>query len=79
VARQKVSRKAHGAAQAIRLGKPCNAAGDLLTRSPFGLVPAKALGRVAPLARADARAARRALPSALAGTSASLPVVLTGP
>jgi len=46
------TRKAHGAAQAGRLGKPCNAVGALLTRSPFGPVPAKALGRVAPLAQA---------------------------
>jgi long-chain acyl-CoA synthetase len=53
VTHQKGTRKAHGAAQAGCLGKPCNAAGALLMRSPFGPEPGQALGRVAPLARAD--------------------------
>jgi len=46
------TRKARGAAQAGCLGKSCNAAGAHLPRSPFGPGYPKALGGVAPLARA---------------------------
>jgi len=50
---QTVARKARGAAQAGRLGKPCNAAGDRLQRSPAGPGQPEAQGGVAPLARAS--------------------------
>jgi len=49
---QMPARKARGAAQAGRLGKPCNAAGGHLQRSPEGPGQGEALGGVAPLARA---------------------------
>jgi len=49
---QTAARKARGAAQAGRLGKPRNAAGCRLQRSPEGPGPRGAQGGVAPLARA---------------------------
>jgi len=60
---QTVARKARGAAQAGRLGKPGDAAGDRLQRSPTGPGQPEAQGGVAPLARAlsPGRATRLAL------------------
>ena len=60
---QTVARKARGAAQAGRLGKPCNAAGGRLQRSPAGQGQPEAQGGVAPLAKATSlgRATRLAL------------------
>ena len=50
---QTVARKARGAAQAGRLGKPRNAPGGRLQRSPDGQGQPEAQGGVAPLARAS--------------------------
>jgi len=60
---QTAARKARGAAQAGRLGKPRNAAGGRLQRSPAGPGQPEAQGGVAPLARAwsPGRATRLAL------------------
>jgi len=60
---QTAARKARGAAQAGRLGKPRNAAGGRLQRSPAGPGQPEAQGGVAPLARASSpgRATRLAL------------------
>jgi len=59
VTRQIDTRKAHGAAQAGRLGKPGNAAGADLPRSPCGPGRPKALGKARRAARAGRPGKRR--------------------